>query len=231
MLAINDSLFLETCIYQLLRANFHDKPYYIQLVDLFLDMTRKTVYGQALDLLSTPPKKGLDLNRFTVERYNNIIKYKTAYYSFSLPVRLSLYHAGICEKRTHNYAETVLLKMGHFFQVQDDYLDCFGDPNVIGKIGTDIQDGKCAWPVVTALQIASKEQRQILQDNYSINEPESVAKVKELYKDLQLEALYRNYEREQNTEIRKDIEEVAKKSNLPASIFYDFLAKIYKRNK
>jgi farnesyl diphosphate synthase len=55
------------------------------------------------------------------------------------------------------------MQMGEFFQVQDDYLDCYGDPNVTGKIGTDIEEGKCSWLAVQAIKICNQEQRETLQ--------------------------------------------------------------------
>lgn len=46
--------------------------------------------GQCLDMLVAHDFKSNNLNKYTMENYNAIVKYKTAYYSFFLPVCLAM---------------------------------------------------------------------------------------------------------------------------------------------
>ena len=124
--------------------------------------------------------------------------------------------------------------MGHFFQVQDDYLDCFGDPNVTGKIGTDIQDGKCSWIIVNAMQKASPSQKIILKQNYGQLEDKAVANVKDVFNQLDMDGLYRKYEEEAYNDIIKRVDQISIAGSdnqaLNPDIFLCLLNKIYKRN-
>jgi len=132
MIAVNDSLILESFVYKILKKYFSGEPYYFQLVDIFLEVTRQTEYGQLLDLTSQPLNGSIDFSRFTMERYVSIVKYKTSFYSFYLPVACGMILAGITDPLLYDQAREILLVMGEYFQIQDDYLDCFGAPEVIG---------------------------------------------------------------------------------------------------
>jgi farnesyl diphosphate synthase len=160
-IAVNDSFILESFVYKILKRYFGQESYYYQLVELFLEVTRQTEFGQLLDLTSQKLGGPIDLNRFTIERYNLIVRYKTAFYSFYLPVACGMIASGITDQATYQKAREILLIMGEYFQIQDDYLDCYGSPEVIGKIGTDIQDNKCSWLVVQALDRANTKQRKV----------------------------------------------------------------------
>ena len=50
--------------------------------------------------------------------------------------------AGIREQEAYDAVREPLLLMGVYFQAQDDYLDAFAPPETLGKIGTDIQEGR-----------------------------------------------------------------------------------------
>ncbi|XP_062255701.1 farnesyl pyrophosphate synthase isoform X1 [Platichthys flesus] len=226
--AINDAFLMEGLIYRLLRRHCRDQSYYVHLLELFTETSFQTELGQTLDLITAPPGQ-IDFNRFTMERYKAIVKYKTAFYSFYLPVAAAMYMAGITSDEEHNNAKHILLEMGEFFQIQDDYLDCFGDPAVTGKIGTDIQDNKCSWLVVTALEIMTAEQRAELETCYARHDEACIEKVKALYNTLQMPTLYHKYETESYQRLQKLIARHAQ--NLPHPIFLNFADKIYKRDK
>jgi len=227
LMAINDGIYLEMAIYIILKKHFKTHASYVQLMELFHETTFQTVHGQMLDLI-TAPIGTVDLTRYTIATYMRIVTYKTAFYSFYLPVACGMILAGINDEKAFEVAKDILLEMGQYFQIQDDYLDAYGDPEVIGKIGTDIEDNKCSWLVVQALNKATDAHRKLLEEHYGKSDPAGVAKVKELYKELELEAQFKAYEEESYKSLCSKIE---KQTVLPKQVFTSLLDKIFKRSK
>ncbi|KAL4894810.1 isoprenoid synthase domain-containing protein [Aspergillus ambiguus] len=230
LIAINDAFMLESGIYLTLKKHFRSHPAYVDLIELFHETTWQTELGQLCDLI-TAPEDNVNLENFSMEKYMFIVTYKTAYYSFYLPVALALHYLQLATPENLQQAHDILIPLGQYFQVQDDYLDAYGDPAVIGKIGTDIQDNKCSWLVNQALQRCSAEQRQVLDAAYGRKDNELEAKVKAVYRELDLEKVYHEYEEKTVGEIRSRIEAINESEGLKKEVFEAFLGKIYKRSK
>ncbi|KAJ3126254.1 hypothetical protein HK098_007726 [Nowakowskiella sp. JEL0407] len=231
LIAINDSFILEQFIYRLLRTHLKTDPCYIELIDLFHETTYQTTLGQLMDLI-TAPEDDVDLTRFSIQKHAYIVEYKTAYYSFYLPVASAMLLSGITNPESFSLAKSILLPLGEYFQVQDDYLDCFGDPAVIGKIGTDIEDNKCSWLINQALSIVSKEQRDLLDLHYGKRSAESAAIVKKIYNEINLPKIYAEYEETSHKKMMALINDLdEQKTGLPREMFTSFVNRIYKRSK
>ncbi|RYP12663.1 hypothetical protein DL767_011198 [Monosporascus sp. MG133] len=230
MIAINDAILLESAIYQLLKKHFRSHPRYVDMMELFHEVTYQTELGQLCDLL-TAPEDVVNLDNFSMEKYTFIVIYKTAYYSFYLPVALALLMLDLGTPKNLKQAEDVLIPMGEYFQIQDDYLDNFGLPEHIGKIGTDIMDNKCSWLVNQALKQATPEQRKVLEDHYGRKDNAHEAEVKKLYDEMNLKKVYEDYEEKRVGEIKNMINQIDESEGLKKSAFEAFLAKIYKRSR
>jgi farnesyl diphosphate synthase len=126
-------------------------------------------------------------------------------------------------------ANDICMVLGEYFQVQDDYLDWSASPEVLGKIGTDIEDAKCSWVVCKALELVDESQKQILVEYYGQHDPDGVDKVKDLYRALDMESVYQAYEEEQKTICDDLIAKIQPESF--QELFKFLLAKIYKRQK
>ncbi|XP_017125382.1 farnesyl pyrophosphate synthase [Drosophila elegans] len=222
--AINDALMIENAMYAILKMHFSHLDCYVALMELFHEITYITTCGQSLDQLNS----NRSVSEFTMENYKAIVENKTAYYSFYLPFAIALHLAGYKDAEAFRQSKTILLEMGNFFQVQDDFLDCFGNPEVTGKVGTDIQDNKCSWLAVVAMQRANVEQKQIMIDCYGKEDPAKVERVKELYKELGLPSTYAIFEEESYNMIKTHIQQTSR--GVPHQTFLQILNKIYQRD-
>ncbi|ODM90902.1 Farnesyl pyrophosphate synthase [Orchesella cincta] len=211
--AINDGMLLETSIYQILGKFFKDKNYFNQATKLIFDVMYQTVSGECLDLRTGKER----MEKYTMERYTAVVKYKTSLYSIYLPFALAMTMAEIDDPALFQEVRSVALEMGHFLQARDDFLDCFGDVEITGKVGTDIETCKCSWLFVVAMENCSPEQKKLLMENYGQPEPEKVSVVKNLYDELRLEDMYRQYEEQAYNSICTQIQQM--NNRLPKEVF------------
>ena len=129
----------------------------VRVVTELIEMTRRTIEGQALDLGWARDER-YDI---TPEDYLVMATHKTAHYSGAVPLAIGAIIGGGTEAQIEalrNYG----LDTGLAFQIQDDLLNIEGDPETVGKdFCSDITEGKRTLMVVHALQNSSQRDRLI----------------------------------------------------------------------
>lgn len=147
---------------------------------LFMDMVKKTVYGEMLDVelphLSSARKED---DVYTIHRL------KTAYYSFVYPLQLGALFMNSDENFMDKLAKFGE-DLGIAFQIQDDILGIFGDEKTLGKsVTSDIEEGKNTLLIIEALKNANTDQRDFLNKYYGVGQinSESVEQIRQIFKD------------------------------------------------
>ncbi|EDO05106.2 putative farnesyl pyrophosphate synthetase [Babesia bovis T2Bo] len=207
--AVNDTMLLNTMVHRIIANQFKGNDRLISIFNIFTRISMVTILGQHMDTYNTMDISLLDNPTAATALYYRICKNKTAYYTFFLPISLGMFISEIDEHNiNYRKLESVSSLLGHLFQAQDDYLDCYSDPSFSGKDGTDIQTRKCTWLLATALHICNKSQRQRLKENIGIDDPHSVSVVKGIYDDLQIPRLFKVYTQDLKSKIQRQIDEI-----------------------
>ncbi|KAB0804361.1 hypothetical protein PPYR_01331 [Photinus pyralis] len=226
MQAITDALWIYNGLFMIIKKYLRNHRNYISLVELFHKVSRETAMGQSVDLIYD--KRGVPhFPPYNINTYNYIARCKTGPL-FTLPVRSALLLCGINDEALHEQVNDVMMEMGRHFQLQNDYLDCFGYKTLTGTTSTDIQKGKCTWFIVNALERASPAQRTILEENYGVLDDNAILAVRSVYDQLDLQNLALIHEDESDKQIRSQIDRLPKK--LPHDLFVKLLRILYRRS-
>jgi len=115
-------------------------------------------------------------NNVTIPEYLKMIEYKTA-----VLVAAAMKMGAIVAKTSEKEADLIYdfgLNLGLAFQLQDDYLDAFGDPKTFGKqVGGDIIVNKKTYLYLKALEFSSEEKAAQLQQLFGLQLEDNTAKI------------------------------------------------------
>ena len=115
-------------------------------------------------------------NDVSIEEYIKMISLKT-----SVLIGAALKMGAIVSESSEKDAEILYdfgLNLGIAFQLQDDYLDTYGNPETFGKqVGGDIIENKKTYLYLKALELASSEDKKILNNFYQSKLKDSNEKI------------------------------------------------------
>ena len=117
-----------------------------------------------------------DREDVAIPEYLKMIEYKTA-----VLVAAAMKMGAIIASTTTENCDLIYdfgLNLGLAFQLQDDYLDAFGDPATFGKqVGGDIIENKKTYLYLKAIEFASDEQKAQLLHFFSIQPEDNLEKI------------------------------------------------------
>ncbi|WP_299016159.1 polyprenyl synthetase family protein [uncultured Polaribacter sp.] len=124
-------------------------------------------------------------NDVTIDEYINMIRLKT-----SVLVAAALKMGAIVAETSDENANLIYdfgLNLGLAFQLQDDFLDTFGDPETFGKqVGGDIIENKKTYLYLKALEVANEEDRGKLKYLYRKKLKENTVKIADVRRLFEL---------------------------------------------
>jgi geranylgeranyl diphosphate synthase, type II len=152
-----------------------NSPFLNKIIHLFNTTAKQVCEGQQLDM---------DFEKQEIvsfEEYMNMIELKTSVLlAASLQLGAILGGAGDGNQQ-HLYAFGK--NLGLAFQVQDDYLDAFGDPKKFGKqIGGDIIANKKTFLLIKALEVATNSQMKEIKELMKSNADDKVENMLSIFK-------------------------------------------------
>jgi len=179
------------------------QPQYLpKILKIFNKTAREVCEGQQLDM---------DYSKMTnvnMDQYIHMITLKTSVL-LAASLEIGAIIGGASENNCHHLYEFGK-KLGIAFQIQDDYLDAYGNAADFGKeVGGDIKQNKKTFLLLHALQVANDEQKAELQSLIENNDEDKVEKVLSIFNDCGVGAWAENLKAKYMEEALSHLESIA----------------------
>lgn len=176
---------------------------YLQSILTLFNRTAKQVCeGQQMDMDFE------SMENVSLDEYLKMIELKTSV-ALAASLQTGSILGGAGERNQHLLYDFGK-KLGIAFQVQDDYLDAFGDPAKFGKqVGGDILANKKTFLLLHALSTASTVQQAELKKLMTGNGPGKVEKVLQVFRDCKVDQWALQLKNKYFDEAMKHLEDVA----------------------